>query len=139
MASSTENMYVVYCVDAPFDQTVEDPNGGRRRGGVRRMSYLNEHNAYQVATSSPGHECFIHKIAVVPMLAEDGVTMIGSCFLIKASREECERFIHSDPFFVNKVWEKVTISRFSGAAAKGNTVPAKATAGASIHFHSMRV
>lgn len=111
-------MYVVYCVDRPCDNIVDDPHtGGRRRGGIHRMQCMDDHNAYQVATSSPDHPCFIHKIAVVPMLAEDGITMIGSCFMLNASRPECERFLQSDPLFTSQVWDSVSISRFSAADA----------------------
>ena len=90
MTTSNENLFVIYCVDGKSDRIVEDPNGGPRKGGFHRMSCLEEHTAYQLATSSPNHDCFIHKVAVVPMLAADGVTMIGTCFMVKATREECE-------------------------------------------------
>lgn len=142
MVPTTENAYVIYCVDGPCDNIVSEPNGGRRRGGVHRMSCMDEHNAYQLATSSPNHECYIHKIAAVPMLAQDGVTMIGSCFLIQASREECERFIQSDPLFVEKVWDSVTINKFSEASKSqtGNPLATtKKAPGAPRHFQVQRV
>ena len=142
MVPTTENTYVIYCVDGPCENIVAEPNGGRRRGGVRRMSCMDEHNAYQLATSSPDHECYIHKIAAVPMLAQDGVTMIGSCFLIQASREECERFILSDPLYVKKVWESVAINKFSEASKSqtGSPLTAVKKAPGSVHlFQAQRV
>jgi hypothetical protein len=148
-SSSEQHLYVIYCVDGQCDQLMEDPHGGRRQGGAKRMSCYDDHLAYQVATSSPNHDCFINKVAAVPMLADDGITMIGSCFLIKATRGDCERFIQQDPFFVNKVWESVSISRFSGAAPSleskrvspegTNPLSAKKTAGTPMHYHSRRV
>lgn len=130
--TSQENLYVIYCVDGPCDRVVEDPHGGRRKGGLHRMRCLDEHNAYQVATSSPNHDGYIHKLTAAPMLGADGVTMIGSCFLVKATREECERFIQQDPMCVNKVWDSVSINLFSGGKPqddqRGAAVKAKKSA-----------
>ena len=139
--TSNENLYVIYCVDAPCEQTVEDPHGGRRKGGLHRMSCLDEHNAYQLATSSPGHDCYIHKVTVAPMLGADGVTIIGSCFLVKSTREAAERFIASDPLCKKQVWESVSINRFSGAA-KAQDDPwagtTKAKAATAAHLYQPR-
>jgi len=137
MASS--NTYVIYCVDAPCDTFVADPNGGPRRVGAKRMSCMDEHNAYQMATSSPNHECCMHKIAAVPMLAQDGVTIIGSSFLVQAPREDCERFVHSDPFFLNQVWESVSINKFSGAGKPQAPASQKKTTAGPIQYRSQRV
>ncbi|CAB9511000.1 expressed unknown protein [Seminavis robusta] len=126
-------LWTVYCMDGP-DRIVHDPSGGKRKGGLHRMAYLNEHNAYQIATSLQSHRCFVRKQASVPMLAPDGITMIGSCFLVKASREDCERFIQMDPYYVNNVWASVSINKFSGAtkalegsSSEPTTAPASRT------------
>lgn len=135
MAPSNENTHVIYCVDGPCDSIVGDPNGGRRVGGAHRMSCMEQHSAYQLATSSPSHECYIHKIAVSPMLAHDGVTIVGSCFLMQASRDECERFLQSDPLFIEKVWETVSINKFSDAS-KPQMLTAKKSPGSSLQYQS---
>lgn len=115
MNSQQQNLHVIYCVDGKCDQMIQEPNG-TRQGGSKRMTHNPDHVAYQISTSSPDHPCYINKVAAVPMLADDGITMIGSCFLINAPREECERFIQADPFSVNNVWESVSITKFSTAA-----------------------
>ena len=137
--TSTENLYVIYCVDAPCDRVVEDPNGGRRKAGLNRMSCLDEHNAYQVATSSPSHDCYIHKVTVAPMLAADGTTIIGSCFLVKSTRESAERFIQQDPLCRKNVWESVSINRFGGAGKpEDQWGAAKAKAATAAHLYQPR-
>lgn len=143
-SSSQQNLYVVYCFDGRCDTLANDPSGGPRKSGVKRIGYYDDHISYQVATSSPNHDFYINKIAAVPMLAEDGITIIGSCFLIRSSREEVERFIQSDPFSVQGVWESVSISRFNGASVQDRRTPeehctlqAKATAGVPpLRYHA---
>lgn len=43
--------------------------------------------------------------------SECGKYMIGSCFIVEATREEVEKFNQEDPFFEAKVWETISISR----------------------------
>jgi hypothetical protein len=43
--------------------------------------------------------------------SECGKYMIGSCFIVEATREEVERFNQEDPFFAAKVWGTISISR----------------------------
>ena len=38
--------------------------------------------------------------------------MIGSCFIVYATRAEAERFIAEDIFTHANVWERVTINRW---------------------------
>jgi uncharacterized protein YciI len=48
-----------------------------------------------------------------PLVADDGVTMIGSLFLIEApDRAAVEAFNHADPFAAAGIWERVTITGF---------------------------
>ncbi len=48
-----------------------------------------------------------------PLVADDGETMIGSCFLIEAdSKDEVLAFHNNDPFMAAGVWEHVHITPF---------------------------
>ena len=48
-----------------------------------------------------------------PLVADDGETMIGSCFLIEAdSKDEVLAFHANDPFKAAGVWEHVHITPF---------------------------
>jgi uncharacterized protein YciI len=71
--------------------------------------------------SSSAHRSFIETdhsfgVSVVisgPLQSDDGDTMIGSLFIIEApGRSEIETFTQADPFWVQGVWDHVTITRF---------------------------
>ena len=48
-----------------------------------------------------------------PLVADDGETMIGSCFLIEAdTKDEVLNFHDNDPFKAAGVWEHVHINPF---------------------------
>ena len=48
-----------------------------------------------------------------PLVADDGETMIGSCFLVEAaSKDEVLAFHNADPFKAAGVWEHVDINPF---------------------------
>ena len=48
-----------------------------------------------------------------PLVAEDGETMIGSCFVVEAdSITDVQAFHDADPFKAAGVWEHVHINRF---------------------------
>ena len=53
---------------------------------------------YQMATSKPENAEFITKITAGPMVEEDDKYMIGSFFLVEATREEAQKFLDNDPF-----------------------------------------
>jgi hypothetical protein len=75
------------------------------------------------------------------MLGADGITIIGSCFMVKATREECERFIQSDPFCTKKVWGSVSINQFAGAGKSQDeqwSGAAKAQAAAAAKLYQPR-
>ena len=129
MATASSSYHVVYCLDVDSDQYFligSNPHvnsrGIQRKCGLQRLQHSQTHTAYQVATSSPKHSCYVHKIAATPMLANDGVTIIGSCFMLLGTREVCERFIQSDPLFVKKVWKSVSITKFDPNCAKTSAV-----------------
>ena len=47
-----------------------------------------------------------------PLVADDGETMIGSCFLVEAaSKDEVLAFHNGDPFKAAGMWEHVTSIR----------------------------
>jgi uncharacterized protein YciI len=39
--------------------------------------------------------------------SEDGKFMVGSLFIVEATKEEAESFIRNDPFSIQGIWEKV--------------------------------
>ena len=85
--------YVVHCIDRPG--AVPD-----------RLHHYEAHKAY-LATAPA-------RILVSgPLLAEDGVTMVGSFFLIEADdRGRVEAFNRNDPFRTAGIWAEVRIDRF---------------------------
>lgn len=53
---------------------------------------------YQGATANPEDPRFINKVAAGPMVEEDDKYMVGSFFLVEATREEAQAFADNDPF-----------------------------------------
>lgn len=53
---------------------------------------------YQVATATPDDPRFINKVSAGPMVEEDDKYMVGSFFLVSATREEAQSFVDNDPF-----------------------------------------
>jgi uncharacterized protein YciI len=103
-------MYIIHCIDDPTCGLEE--RGIRFGGSVKRLSVYTEHRAYQGETSDPNSSKFIRKIAAGPMESDCGKYMIGSCFIVEATKEEATRFNQEDPFFAAKVWGQITISRW---------------------------
>jgi uncharacterized protein YciI len=103
-------MYIIHCIDDPTCGLEE--RGVRFGGSVKRLSVYTEHRAYQGETSDPNSSKFIRKIAAGPMESDCGKYMIGSCFIVEATKEEATRFNEEDPFFAAKVWGQITISRW---------------------------
>ena len=64
------------------------------------------------------HKAYLAKATVKtvisgPLVADDGETMIGSCFVVEAnSKEEVLAFHNGDPFKAAGVWEHVHINPF---------------------------
>ena len=64
------------------------------------------------------HKAYLAKATVKtvisgPLVAEDGETMIGSCFVVEAkSKDEVLAFHNGDPFKAAGVWEHVHINPF---------------------------
>lgn len=66
----------------------------------------------------PAHRAYLEnaKVGIVisgPLVARDGETMIGSCFLVEADSEEDVRAFHNGgPFKTAGVWNHVHINPF---------------------------
>ena len=86
--------YVVHCLD--------------HDGAVKtRLDNYDAHKAY--LASAP-----VRTVISGPLLADDGETMIGSCFVIEAaSKEEVEAFNRNDPFNKVGLWQRISIHPFS--------------------------
>ena len=103
-------LYVIHCLD---DQSCGMEERGARFGGsVKRLSVYMEHKAWQGETSKPESPHFIKKIAAGPLESECGKFMIGSMFIVEATRKQAEAFIENDPFKAAGVWERVVITRY---------------------------
>lgn len=51
-----------------------------------------------MATANPEDPRFIEKVSAGPMVEEDTKYMVGSFFLVSATREEVQTFVDNDPF-----------------------------------------
>lgn len=60
--------------------------------------FLDAAQEYQTAASNPEDPRYMKKIAAGPLVEEDDKYMIGSFFLVEATREEAQAFIDNDPF-----------------------------------------
>jgi hypothetical protein len=63
-------------------------------------------------TSNPESPNYIKKLGAGPMESECGKYMIGSMFILEATREEVDNFHQNDPFYAAKVWNHVSITRW---------------------------
>lgn len=103
-----ERLYVIHCLD---DQSCGMEERGARFGGsVKRLGVYAEHKAWQGETSKPESPHYIKKVAAGPMESEDGKFMVGSMFIVEATRAQAEAFIANDPFQAAGVWSQVTIN-----------------------------
>ena len=110
MAEPERCMYLVHCLDDISCGMVD--KGDRFGGSVKRMSVYMEHKAYQGQTSDPNSDKYVRKIAAGPLESEDGKYMIGSAFILYATKAEAEAFNQNDPFYSAGVWEKITITKW---------------------------
>lgn len=85
--------YVVHCLDRP--------------GALpTRLAQYDAHKAYLAAAP-------VRILVSGPLLADDGETMIGSCFLLEAStKSDIEAFNAADPFRKAGVWGEIRIHPF---------------------------
>ena len=78
-------------------------------GGPRRMAHYDAHKAFLTTAAKQG----VTIVMSGPLVADDGVTPIGSHFIIEApDRMTAEAFHRADPFFTADVWEKPAITAF---------------------------
>ncbi|RRH93993.1 YciI family protein [Mesorhizobium tamadayense] len=86
-------LFVVHCLD-------------RADALPRRLANYDAHKAYLASGS-------IATVISGPLVAEDGVTMIGSLFVFSANTiEEVKAFNAADPFASANVWQNVNIHPF---------------------------
>ncbi|MBA8841499.1 YciI family protein [Ochrobactrum sp. RH2CCR150] len=86
-------LYVVHCID--FEDALP-----------RRLANYDAHKQYLASTP-------VKTVISGPLIAEDGVTMIGSMFIVEAERlEDVVSFNHNDPFQGARVWADTRIHPF---------------------------
>lgn len=105
---SERALYIIHCLDDISGEMID--KGARFGGSAKRFSVYADHKAYLAETSDPSSPKFIHKIAAGPIESDDKKYMIGSFFIVEATKEEAENFNRNDPFFVNQVWDRVSLS-----------------------------
>ena len=85
--------YIIHCLDKPDALQT-------------RLANYDAHKAY--LAKAP-----VKIVISGPLVADDGETMIGSCFLVEAgSKEEVLAFHNADPFKAADVWAHVHINPF---------------------------
>ncbi|MBF9059990.1 YciI family protein [Rhodobacterales bacterium HKCCSP123] len=86
--------YVVHCLD--HDGAVQ-----------KRLDNYEAHKSY--LASAP-----VKTVISGPLLADDGETMIGSCFVLEADdKADVEAFNANDPFAKVGLWKQVSIHPFN--------------------------
>jgi len=71
-----------------------------------RLANYDAHKAY-LATAS------VRTVISGPLLADDGETMKGSCFLLEAdTKDAVVAFNRNDPFYAVGVWKQISIHPF---------------------------
>lgn len=71
-----------------------------------RLANYDAHKAYLASAR-------IKTLISGPLVADDGETMIGSCFLVEADgKDEVLAFHNADPFKAAGVWDVVSITPF---------------------------
>jgi uncharacterized protein len=80
---------------------------------------LDKAGALPIRTANyEAHKAYLSKAPIKtvisgPLVASDGQTMIGSCFVVEAdTKDEVLSFHNSDPFKAAGVWEQVHINPF---------------------------
>jgi uncharacterized protein YciI len=74
---------------------------------ARRLATYDAHRSYLAGSA-------IRTVVSGPLLADDGVTMIGSLFIVEApGKEDAIAFNRADPFNAANVWKRVEIHAFS--------------------------
>ena len=85
--------FIVHCVDHDHALPI-------------RLAHYDAHKAYLAQAT-------VKTVISGPLTADDGTTMIGSCFLLEAaSKDEVLAFHRNDPFFHAGVWRDVAIHPF---------------------------
>jgi len=82
-------------------------HGLDKKGALQtRLDNYDKHKAYLVQAP-------VKTVISGPLVADDGETMIGSCFVVEAdSKEAVVAFNAADPFAAAGVWDRVDINPF---------------------------
>ena len=83
--------------------------GNRFGGSTKRIAVHPEHKQYLASTNEVESSSYIKKIAAGPIESDCGKYMIGSIFIVEATKEQAEAFNANDPFRLQGVWQTVTI------------------------------
>lgn len=104
-------LYIIHCLDDISGEMID--KGDRFGGSAKRFSVYADHKAYLAETSDVTSPNYIHKIGAGPIESDDKKYMIGSFFIVEATREEAEKFNRNDPFHINGVWDRVSFLYFT--------------------------
>ncbi|WP_354641716.1 YciI family protein [Kitasatospora camelliae] len=86
----TSVLWTLHCLDGP--------------GAAGRRDELRPAHSARLGTADPA------PLLYGPLLADDGVTQLGSLFLIEApDRATVRRWVDEDPFTAGGVWQEVRI------------------------------
>ncbi|CAM9268163.1 unnamed protein product [Ectocarpus fasciculatus] len=107
--SAEKHLYAIQCLD---DQSCGKADGEPRGGSTKRMGNYPAHKEYQAATANPEDPRFINKVSAGPLVNEVDDYMIGSFFLVAATREEAQNFVDNDPFKKEGVWSTISFERY---------------------------
>ena len=104
-SSGARTLFAIHCLDDISGEMVE--RGARFGGSAKRIAHYAEHKAYVTSCNDLASPNYIRKVCGGPLESDDMKFMIGSFFIVEATREEAERFNQNDPFFKHGVWSKV--------------------------------
>jgi uncharacterized protein YciI len=92
-----------------------------KRGGIStRAKFYRAHRIH--LDQAEQHD--VDVITAGTLVADDGETPVGSIFVIDAkNRAAVDAFTRSDPYHVNKVWERVQIHGYN--KKRGTPIPSR--------------
>ena len=82
-----------------------------RKGGMpERAKHYRDHRIHL----DKAQDYEVDVVTAGTLIGDDGETPCGSVFVIDAKdRASVDRFVQSDPYKANNVWERVEINRYS--------------------------
>lgn len=113
LANNNKQVYIIYCLDdltdgfKEIDMNTKNDKLNNFNGSIKRMLVYEEHKSYQNECSTIESQHYIDKHIAGPLLCDEGINMIGSCFIVYATKNKAIEFYKNDPFFINHIWKKV--------------------------------